>query len=707
MKAENLKILRQNKFNVPPFITVTSSKNIDLSFSRSKLFAVRSSFGGEDGSKHSFAGQYKTLLNVKKADVTAAVDEVLSSLNNAAAYADAKGISAKSGCVIIQDMISADISGVLFTANPKGILNETVVTAGKGTGDNVVNDSGETSAYFYNLDDKVWYRENGQDILTHDILSELLQNADKAKKIFGKYLDIEFAVKDKTLYILQVRPITSLSPKRLIVLDSSNISESYPGITLPLTQSFVRDIYTRIFEGCLMRMSGDKRLVRSMRPQLKNMVKSVNGREYYVISSWYAILSLLPFSNKIIPVWRQMLGIEDDTFDIPKIKTSLTQKTKIFISFIYYLFSAPGEMRLLKNRFDKNYILYQNMSKKQDIPALLNAFDSISADILSNWDITLINDMYAFIFTYLCKNKNIKNISPESLKPVKALNRLIMTYRKYGIESREYKTEKRKYISLYGDRISGELKLETPTYRTEPSMLDDYVNAHSPAKIPKAEKRRRNYFERCAATGIAGRESSRLDRSRIFGLIRGIMLNIGGILVKNGLISSREDVFYLYLHELRNIENFDAGRLKSVIAQRKQRFENLKDIPYFKRLVFADKITEKSTACSAVSNDGKILYGNGVSGGKVRGEILIVDDPTKADAREKIIVTRSTDPGWVFLIQNCRGIVAERGSLLSHTAIISRELEKPSLVNVKNASQILKNGMLAELDADRGRIVIL
>ena len=166
MKADNLKLLKNNNFNIPPFVTVTSAKNIDLSFSDSEFFAVRSSFGGEDGDKHSFAGQYKTVLNVRRKDVAAAVAEVLDSRNNAEIYSAASGANRRKGCVIIQEMIQADLSGVIFTANPNGILNETVVTAGIGCGDKIVNDSVETTSYFYNFDDKCWYIENGKEILS-------------------------------------------------------------------------------------------------------------------------------------------------------------------------------------------------------------------------------------------------------------------------------------------------------------------------------------------------------------------------------------------------------------------------------------------------------------------------------------------------------------------------------------------------------------
>lgn len=77
------------------------------------------------------------------------------------------------------------------------------------------------------------------------------------------------------------------------------------------------------------------------------------------------------------------------------------------------------------------------------------------------------------------------------------------------------------------------------------------------------------------------------------------------------------------------------------------------------------------------------------------------------DTTGKILVARSTDPGWVFLLQNAAGIIAERGSLLSHTAIISRELHKPAVVNVRDCTKILKTGERVRLDASEGTVTLL
>ena len=127
MKAKNLQILKENGLPVPDFIVINSEADIDMSFSTADFFAVRSSFYLEDDEENSFAGQFKTLLNVERENIKAAVVEVMESYNRKL-YRNIQGNGTVSP-VIIQEMVEAEVSGVIFTANPLGILNESVITA--------------------------------------------------------------------------------------------------------------------------------------------------------------------------------------------------------------------------------------------------------------------------------------------------------------------------------------------------------------------------------------------------------------------------------------------------------------------------------------------------------------------------------------------------------------------------------------------------
>ena len=218
-KIDNLIKLRDDGFNVPAFTVVPYEDAVkdDLKFdlpSEGELFSVRSSANVEDGEFQSFAGQFDTFLNVSRDDVASKIKTIVDSLNSdgVKAYCEKSGtdISDIRMNILVQDMIDSDISGVLFTANPQGILNESVITVGRGLGEGIVSSKVDTTSYYYNLTDKICYFEGKEDLLDQERIEELIGISDKMKPLFGEYLDIEFAIEDGKVYILQVRPITTL-----------------------------------------------------------------------------------------------------------------------------------------------------------------------------------------------------------------------------------------------------------------------------------------------------------------------------------------------------------------------------------------------------------------------------------------------------------------------------------------------------------------
>lgn len=721
MKHKNLQILSDHGINVPKFIVVREGEHPDLSFSDAARFAVRSSFSMEDDAESSFAGQFDSFLNVERCDVADTVRKVVDSMGKQTiqAYKSAKSIrSVGEMCVIVQEMVDAELSGVLFTANPLGILNETVAVIGEGLGCNVVEDKVCTTSYFYNRDDDIYYfeQQEGAPLLSEEMLSALIDVSEQIKSIFSYEADIEFAIKDGTVYILQTRPITTLGHGEPIILDNSNIVESYPGVSLPLTQDFVKSVYHGIFYKLVLRITKDQALVDRMDKYLADMTDIANGRIYYRISNWYAVLKLLPFSGKLIPMWQSMMGVSHTLVASPDdIEVPLRTKLTVLRSFWHYHFHAPKYMDALNDSFASRFEEYQAQVASCENPdELLAVYRSIKESILGDWDLTLVNDMYTFVHTALAGKKNkeliadVKNL--ESMKPVMAINRLVETAKAQGIDSAAYAKEACAYIECYGDRCLNELKLETRTYRTDPKLLDEYVakrmtekavvfDRHTPERVS------RNPYVKRAKIGIRNREISRMNRSRIFGLSRTIFLKIGAYLAKHDQIDHPRDVFYLRMDELDR-----KGDLREVVKARRTEMARYEKVAPYSRLVFADRIVHKSSSAAEhnVLHGQDVLYGIASSVGKVTGEVLVVDSPDdKLDTTGKILVAKSTDPGWVFLIQGAIGIIAEKGSLLSHTAIISRELHKPAVVNVKDCTKLLHSGDLVELDAYDGTVTLL
>ena len=74
----------------------------------------------------------------------------------------------------------------------------------------------------------------------------------------------------------------------------------------------------------------------------------------------------------------------------------------------------------------------------------------------------------------------------------------------------------------------------------------------------------------------------------------------------------------------------------------------------------------------------------------------------------EILVTERTDPGWVPVFPACSGLIIERGSLLSHSAVVARELGIPTVVGIEgDPLKKLKNGQVVYLDAGKGEVRIL
>ena len=792
MKARHLEILQEKGFPVPKFILVSENEEADLSFSERDCFAVRSNFSAEDGGEHSFAGQFLTRLNVKRENVREAVQEVFASYAGSLDYkekanrgkeeycptkrekgeqekeeqqekAEQKKLESSIETVLIQEMLFPEKSGVLFTKNPKGILSEMVVVLGQGLGDKVVEDQENVLTYHYFPGECLYQEGHGQSCLSEQAqespglgleeeeLKTLFTLGERIEQLFQKPMDIEFAIEKGKVYILQAREITTLDmhlPVR--ILDNSNISESFPGICLPLSESFAGEMYSGIFTSLGRRFLGKK--VSSYEELFQRMVGGFSGRMYYEISSWYDILRLLPFSRKIIPVWQRMLGVSSEEISFSKKRPSFFLKCRIAFLFCYYFFVSQRKMKELDRFFQERYASYsKRVDEEEDAQALYRIFLEMKEDLLREWDITLINDMVSFISTHLYGKKTA--FSLETMKPVRALSALKTVAGKYGLDSEEYRREKKSYIFAYGDRIVGELKLETRTYRTNEELLDRWIldsletdsvekDCEETSCSGKASelKQRKSFLYRLAESSCNNREISRLHRTRCFGLMRRIVDKIGEKTI--GF-----DVYYLSLNELKELL-FSGKDFSLKIAREKELRKAFERLPVLSRVKLLGKVdrdplageirvlsyesfkgkgdiegqigtpgkeegNRKAGRIGQMEKVGKedgdstprVFFGRGVSKGIFRGEVFKIkslQEVRAMEAKGKILLSYSTDPGWFPYLNMAGGLITERGSLLSHSAILARELEKPAVVNIPNIMAELQSGDIVEIDGDLG-----
>ncbi len=303
----------------------------------------------------------------------------------------------------------------------------------------------------------------------------------------------------------------------------------------------------------------------------------------------------------------------------------------------------------------------------------------------------------------------------------------------------ELNTEIEKYIEEFGERCVGELKLETITYKQQPlyyiqilksyieqGINKDYHEGNNDIKLRTdaekeiavafkgkfIKKRLYNYFLVKSRDLVSSRENLRFERTRAFGMVRKIFIAIGNNFYSEGLMTESKDIFYLTKEEI-----FDYIKGTSVNY-------NLKDLIQLRKNQFsafdAESTSEriKTHGITYVGNDFNVkldlealnsdLKGIGCCAGRVRGKVRVVKSPYEVNnLNGDILVTSSTDPGWVTLFPTASAILVERGSLLSHSAIVSREMGKPCIVGITGLLSILKTGDLVEMDGSSGEVKII
>ncbi|MBU6343456.1 MAG: phosphoenolpyruvate synthase, partial [Bacteroidetes bacterium] len=243
-------------------------------------FAVRSSATNEDSSAHSFAGQFETKLYVSPAQLPEAIQVVWQSAFSARVheYARERDVQKPLGIsVIIQEMVAAEKAGVAFGMHPtEGDRSAKVISAVWGLGEGLV--SGELDAdtfvvrkggfeqtlaskpfgLYYDAAQKKVVKTaipaEKQDISTLNSIeiAQITAALEQLRQQLGQPQDIEFAFAEGLFYLLQTRPITQLDRLtdrngRRMVWDNSNIIESYPGVTTPLTFSFIVRMYEAVY----------------------------------------------------------------------------------------------------------------------------------------------------------------------------------------------------------------------------------------------------------------------------------------------------------------------------------------------------------------------------------------------------------------------------------------------------------------------------
>lgn len=761
-KARAIAELQRAGFAVPPWFVISPDAypncppNLPM---LGELVAVRSSASDEDGVAHSYAGQLESFLNVAPADVPGKALEVWQSVfsERIQAYRREHGLTGEPPvpAVLVQRMVNAETAGVAFSADPvTGRRSLAVVAAVRGLGDKLV--SGECNADTYTVDRAG--QVTGQGVLTGAQARAVADLARRAARHFGRPQDIEWAIERGELYLLQSRPITSLAgladpDGELRIWDNSNITESYSGVTTPLTYTFARNAYEGVYREFCRLMAVPAARIAAHDQTFADMIGLVRGRVYYNLLNWYRVLALLPGFTVNRRFMEQMMGVKEG---LPESLAAELQQAGLAARLADAWHLARTVAGLVANHFllprrIRHFYERLNLALApvplEDLrPDELAAhYRDLERRLLTRWDAPLINDFFAMIFHGLLRkltpqhNELISGgggmISAEPVTRIRemaalASPELLAKLHDAPLDeilqkmSPQFRQQYDAYLDKFGDRCLDELKLESPTLRDDPQPLLRSIAAMAkrsgkwgsggdaaPTTTDTTGGLLFRWVLRNARARVRDRENLRFERTRLFGRIRRVFVELGRRFHALDLLADPRDIFYLELDEVLGFIEGTATttNLKALVAVRQaehaahhvaeppaDRFET-------RGIVNHGNVFQPVTPPAPATGDERA--GIGCCPGLVRGPVRVVRDPRAVTLQPgEILVAERTDPGWVMIFPAASGLLVERGSLLSHSAIVARELGLPAIVAIPGLTRWLKDGDEVEMDGRQGLV---
>lgn len=710
--------------------------------------AVRSSATAEDSAAASFAGEFETILNVGPVDeILQAIHTVYQSSQSerVAAYAQAQGLESPDRvAVIVQEMVPSQLAGVLFTTDPlNGSQGHMTGNYVHGLGEQLV--SGQSNAQTFTLTPPSGTYDGPAEF--SPFAPGLFKLGQRLVKDLDGPQDIEWAVGERKLFILQSRPITTMeaynpatgewndSRRGDYLWSNANFGEVLPGVMTPLTWSVIQIYAEETFGNPL---PGDNPLM-----------GNIGGRFYINLSLFASFMQSLGFSReRMNRESEEFFGNLPEDIAIPTIPFSRWTVLRRFAPFaIRAIVRRARNLRNLES-------FTAEMPKK--VTLLREAINSSQSpfDLIQLWQSELeplLRHSYQMLQAGTSKYENayrplrrelaaqvgeedanllLSGVSTEgeqlaSLGPLVGLWQVTQ-----GELSRE------DYLHRYGHRGPDEFELSWPRPAEDPEWLDKQLASLTEIDVPallnkrQAEKQAawQRYASRfpdkadktqqkleAAAAAARGREAIRSEITRLMGLVRQFALKAGE------LTGIGQDIFFLWLDELSALLEGDERALRAVPIRRAAH-ERLSALPPYPALISGrfdpqawaadpNRRTDKFDA-QATSN-GKfeagpdaIVQGLPGSAGVVEGTVRRLDSPKEGHLLQKgeILVAVTTNVGWTPLFPRAAAIVTDVGAPLSHAAIVARELGIPAVVGTGDATMRLYTGDRVRVNGIAGTV---
>jgi pyruvate,water dikinase len=724
-------------------------------------YAVRSSATAEDLPNASFAGQHDTYLNVVgPAVILDAVRRCWASLftDRAVSYRERSGIddSQVEMAVVVQRMVPARASGVLFTADPiTGNRTIASVEAIPGLGEALV--SGTVNADVHTVQDGAVVartQRHDQPVLADAQAVELARLGRQIEAHLGSPQDIEWCLDDDGFHVVQSRPITTLFP-----IPARDDAENRVYVSVGHQQMMtdpMKPLGLSLFQLTalpVMHEAGGRLFVevtqRLASPSQRASLLAVLGKGDPLIGDALQTIIDRGFVRPVAdePPARPLPGQEPTTIETdPAIVADLIRRNEESVAAlrrdIRPLSGAALVDFILTDIQELKQLLFEPLSSQAIMAGMQAAWwlndhaqewlgERNVADTLSQ---SVPGNVTAEMGLALLDVADVVRPHPEVVAFLEQVEDEGFLDGLATVEGGPATRDAiQSYLDRYGMRCVGEIDITKPRWSERPTTLLPVLLGHVESFEPGAGARR---FEQGRLEALRKRdelltrlraepegeqkaeETARIiDRLRTFAGYReypkyGIvsryavykqaLLEEAERLVQAGVLHEPEDVFFLRLDELpevvrtRHVDH-------ALVRQRRD------DFRAYRSLTPPRVLTSDGEGVAGAYRRGGVpagaLVGIPVSAGTIEGRARVVVDMADADlAAGDILVTTFTDPSWTPVFVTIAGLVTEVGGLMTHGAVIAREYGLPAVVGVEQATRLIRDGQRIRVHGTEGYV---
>lgn len=675
--------------------------------------AVRSSGSSEDLPDQSFAGQYRSFLDVptEPEALLRAVRLVWASLWHPApwAYRRAWGVPDADAtmAVVLMAMVPAREAGVVFTSDPGGSGDQMRIEAVEGLGEALV--SGQRTP-------TVWLvpRDLGAELPpgTPDHLGTVRDLASGLEAGEGVPLDIEWAWDGDRVWLVQSRPITVAAdandgfdtPVDDHELTAEGIGEMLPGVLPPLQWSVASFLVEEAFRSVLGSLG-------ALPPDATGphaFVRRVRGRAALDLDLVKAAAGTIPGASEA-DIEQQYFGEASTTPTAPRhrrsglsvlrrdLRAAAARRQARFqgdlaVEVITRLRAAPPDLEaatdreLLTLRLRLLHLGIRAMTAELGVAASAVAAYGRLEQVLGRY----LDDEEAARWAQRVTRGGALPPPPEP-----GASRSVFAGPTWA-EDGPVPTHTRPRPVLEGAedaRTELEVALASdPRWRRTRILSGQLVDV-------RIHLLRRMISD--AVEDLGRREHVKAAVLELGGMVRQVHLELGRRLAERGVLPGADDVDLLSEAELRSAALRGEAVPRGLLGRRRRWLANRREDD-----LLPSRFRGVPAPAEAPVPLGDCWHGLAASPGRFTGRAVVVDDPARGrPPAGSVIVARATDAAWSPLFVDAGAIVVERGGPLSHAAIVARELGVPAVLDVRGATRIL-GGHLVTVDGDRGVVVV-